>query len=149
QLAALQRQKASRFELLAAIRRMAQASQAAVEEQRALSEQLEQHIFLFRKMLRWRSGCRPKGVNASFCQVPLPSFWGEGKAQRPAFRAFAYAELWHQKAFGLEPLCRGPRRQREDEALRDLESLQASQSKGGDAAAKAEAKRLFEEQLRR
>lgn len=45
-------------------------------------------------------------------------------------------------------MCRGPRRQRQDEALRDLEALQAAQSKGGDAAAKAEAKQLYETSLR-
>eukprot|EP00913_Durusdinium_trenchii_P030409 g28485.t1 len=109
----------------------------------------ERHIFTFRKLLRWRGGLRPPGVNASLSQVVGPSFWGDKGAPPSTVSALCYAELWHQKGgAGLEPLCRGPRRKRPDEAAKDLEALQAAQSKGGDAAARAESKRLYEESLR-
>ncbi|CAL1139821.1 unnamed protein product [Cladocopium goreaui] len=148
ELSNLLEQGAARSKLLEAIGHMVAASQAAEVEQRALIDELEQHIFTFRKLLRWRSGSRPAGVNASLSQVVGPSFWGDKGAPSSTVSALCYAELWHQKAAGLEPLCRGPRRRRQDEALKDLETLQVAQSKGGDAAARAEAKRLYEESLR-
>ncbi|CAK9078844.1 unnamed protein product [Durusdinium trenchii] len=142
ELSALLKQHASREQLVEAIGRMMAASKAAEAEQRALIEELERHIFTFRKLLRWRGGLRPPGVNASLSQVVGPSFWGDKGAPPSTVSALCYAELWHQKGgAGLEPLCRGPRRKRPDEAAKDLEALQAAQSKGGDAAARAESKR--------
>ncbi|CAE7422489.1 dnaJ [Symbiodinium natans] len=155
ELSALLAASASRAELLAAIQRMTVASKAAEEEQRALADCLEQHLRHFQRQLRWRGGARPRGVNANICRVVGPSYLGDrGQPEKESKRqAFAYAELWHQRKGAsepeqLEPLCRGPRRRRAEEAMKDLRALQVAQSAGGDAAAKAEARKLFEEAMR-
>ncbi|CAE8633104.1 unnamed protein product [Polarella glacialis] len=148
----------SHAEVLAAIRRITVASKAAEEEQRALVELFEHHLRTFQKLLRWRGGVRPQGVNAAFSRGAVgaaasrSASGGEGVAgsKRPAF---AYAELWHQRSGGfaaaeqLEPLCRGPRRKRADEAAADLLLLRSAQSSGGDAAAKAQAQQLYARNL--
>ncbi|CAE7908829.1 dnaJ [Symbiodinium microadriaticum] len=146
---------ASRAQLLSAIQRMTVASKAAEEEQRALVDRLEQHLRHFQRQLRWRGGTRPRGVNANVCRVVGPSYLADkGQPEKESKQqAFAYAELWHQRQGAsepeqLEPLCRGPRRRRAEEALKDLRALQVAQSAGGNAAAKAEARKLFEDAMR-
>lgn len=98
ELAALLGAGASVSELKEAIGHMVLASEAAEMEQKALLEQLEQHIFQFRRLLRWRTGVRPLGVNASLSEVVGESHWGDQGAPKTKVMAICYAELWHQQA---------------------------------------------------
>eukprot|EP00927_Polykrikos_kofoidii_P070620 TRINITY_DN67035_c0_g1_i1.p1 TRINITY_DN67035_c0_g1~~TRINITY_DN67035_c0_g1_i1.p1 ORF type:complete len:702 (+),score=110.31 TRINITY_DN67035_c0_g1_i1:114-2219(+) len=132
---------AGRDEVVAAIRRMTIASQAAADDQQRLVKLIENHLKAFRRVFRWQ-GRRPEGVNAVFGGATAGKERGLGRI---------YAELWRPTADGNVLVCRGPGRQRSDEALRDLNAMRLAQAEergDGDAAACREARRLYEQVMR-
>eukprot|EP00444_Apocalathium_aciculiferum_P066244 CAMPEP_0183583162 /NCGR_PEP_ID=MMETSP0371-20130417/151105_1 /TAXON_ID=268820 /ORGANISM="Peridinium aciculiferum, Strain PAER-2" /LENGTH=213 /DNA_ID=CAMNT_0025793975 /DNA_START=114 /DNA_END=755 /DNA_ORIENTATION=+ len=134
-LEALRRRGAGHKEVLAEIRRLSAASEAAQEEQARLAAILRHHLKDFSKALRWQ-GPRPEGVNAAF------------HSEGPGSVVSAWAEVWGPSDDGLALLCRGPRRRRVDEAISDAEVIRSAQDSGGDVAARQEARRLYEQQMR-
>jgi len=134
-LEALRRRGAGHEEVLAEIRRLSAASEAAQDEQARLAAILRQHLKDFSKALRWQ-GPRPEGVNAAF------------RSEGPGRVVSAWAEVWGPSDDGLALLCRGPRRRRVDEAISDAEVIRSAQDSGGDVAARQEARSLYEQQMR-
>eukprot|EP00747_Dinoflagellata_sp_TGD_P178723 gnl/TRDRNA2_/TRDRNA2_28189_c0_seq2.p1 gnl/TRDRNA2_/TRDRNA2_28189_c0~~gnl/TRDRNA2_/TRDRNA2_28189_c0_seq2.p1 ORF type:complete len:494 (+),score=93.43 gnl/TRDRNA2_/TRDRNA2_28189_c0_seq2:69-1550(+) len=141
ELGRLRRASAGRTEVLDAIRQMTVASHAAAEDQKALVDLLEQQLKTFRRaLLRGQHSERPEGINAAFL--------GTGSNRKAA----VYAEIWQPSPDGreLQLLCRGPRHRRMDEAISDLEAMRRAQAgAGGDAAAKLEARRLYEKEMKK
>lgn len=138
ELRRLRERRAPREEVQASIRRLTAASAAVLEEEIKLMELLRQQLRSFSRSLRWQ-GARPEGINAAFVG-----------SDGPARVVAAYAEVWRPAASGeLELSCRGPRRRRVPEALADLSAIRAAQASGGDAAAKLESRRLYEQEMRR
>ncbi|CAK0855537.1 unnamed protein product, partial [Prorocentrum cordatum] len=114
---------ATHGEMRAAVRRMAAASEAAEEEQQRLADLLRGHLRAFQRLLRWH-GRRPEGVNAVLA--------GRGRAWVSPVGWWAWC-----------PVARA-RHARADEALRDLVLVSGALASGGEDAARAEARRLYE-----
>ena len=62
----------------------------------------ERHLFTFRKLLRWRGGERPKGVNASLsswdCLFVFIPVLAQGKTQR---QSRCFAEFCYRFSYGF------------------------------------------------